>query len=318
MSRAVILALAMAGLVVTGACADSATPDIDGERIAADLPVLDGSTSTRPLRMFIVCAVLDAPCEWVEWLDGSRAVVPAEGSSVDVSIPSSGTHGSYVALAEGRADLILTARLPSDDEVQLAASNGVTFDIAPIALDAFVFLVNASNPVKGLDLEQVRGIFTGTIRDWSGVGGADRPIQPYQRNETSGSQVLMERLVMRGTPMVDARDMMLPTMMAPFDAISRDPDGIGYSVYYFATQMLANDEIDLLALDGSAPDPTSIASGEYPLVTEVYAVLPSGSARDSTARMLRDLLVTDAGQTIIERSGYVPLPSPQSSRTISP
>ena len=66
--------------------------------------------------------------------------------------------------------------------------------------------------------------------------------------------------------------------------------------------------VDLMDIEGSAPGPTTITSGEYPLVTEVYAVLPSGSAGDSTAQMLRDLLLTDEGQTIIERSGYVPLP----------
>jgi hypothetical protein len=36
----------------------------------------------------------------------------------------------------------------------------------------------------------------------------------------------MERLVMAGTPMIDAPDMMLMSMTGPFDAISRDPDGI--------------------------------------------------------------------------------------------
>ena len=114
---------------------------------------------------------------------------------------------------------------------------------------------------------------------------------------------------MTGTPMIDAPDLMLLTMMAPFDAISHDPDGIGYSVYYFATHMLATDEIRLLGIEGSEPDSTSIAAGEYPLVTEVYAVLPSGTPQDSAARMLRDRLTTDAGRSVIEVSGYVPLPS---------
>jgi len=312
MRRAVILVLAMAALIASGGSADSALRGIDRERIAADLPVIDGSTSTRPLRMLIVCEILDVSCAWQELFDGSRRVLPALNVSIepfDAAVPTSGTHGSYVALAEGRADLILTARTPSDDEVRLAASNGVEFKITPIALDAFVFLVNAANPVEGLDLGQVRDIFSGAITDWAEVGGDARPIQPYQRNETSGSQVLMERLVMAGTPMIDAPDLMLMSMMGPFDAISGDPHGIGYSVYYFATHMLATDEIRLLGIEGSEPDSTSIAAGEYPLVTEVYAVLPSGTPQDSAARMLRDRLTTDAGRSVIEVSGYVPLPS---------
>lgn len=312
MRRAIIVAVAMVALVASGVSAAAAQEGIDRERIAADLPVIDGSTSTRPLRMLIVCEILDVACDWQELFDGSRRVLPPLNVSIepfDAAAPTSGTHGSYVALAEGRADLILTARMPTDAEVGLAASSGVEFDITPIALDAFVFLVNASNPVQGLDLDQVRDIFAGNLTVWAEVGGSARPIQPYQRNETSGSQVLMERLVMRGTPMIDAPDLMLMSMMAPFDAISRDPEGIGYSVYYYATHMLATDEIDLLAIDGSEPDPITIAAGDYPLVTEVYAVLPSGSPKDSTPRILRDWLLTDAGRSIIEGSGYVPMPS---------
>ena len=283
-------------------------PTVDTSSIAADLPVVDGSTSTRPLRMFIVCAILEVSCAWQEGFDGSRMVLPVAGTSFepfDISVPSSGTHGSYVALAEGRADLILTARPPTDDEVQIAKSHGIELEIIPVGFDAFVFLVNATNPVAGLDLDQVRGIFSGAISNWAGVGGDDRPIQPYQRNETSGSQVLMKTLVMEGTPMIDAPNMMLPSMMAPFDAISQDPDGIGYSVYYFATNMLAADQVRLLRIEDAEPNPETIGSGEYPLVTEVSAVLRSGLPADSPARMLRDWLTTDAGRSVIEESGYV-------------
>ena len=312
MSRAVILAAIMAALVALSSGAGATTRGIDMERIAADLPVIDGSTSTRPLRTLIVCEILDVTCDWQELFDGSRRLLPpldAPMELFDTAVPSSGTHGSYVALAEGDADLIVAARMPTDDEVGLAGSNGVEFEIAPIALDAFVFLVNAANPVEGLGLGEVRDIFSGAITDWAEVGGDARPIQPYQRNETSGSQVLMERLVMRGTPMVDAPDLMLMSMAAPFDAISSDPDGMGYSVYYYAIHMLATDAISLLGIEGSEPGPTTITSGEYPLVTEVYAVLPSGTPQDDTARLLRDWLVTGAGRSVIEESGYVPLPS---------
>ena len=61
----------------------------------------------------------------------------------------SGTHGSYVNLIEGDTDFILVARPPSEDEQHLAQAKGVVLDMHAVALDAFVFLVNAENPVSG-------------------------------------------------------------------------------------------------------------------------------------------------------------------------
>jgi hypothetical protein len=61
------------------------------------------------------------------------------------SIWHSGTHGAYVNLIEGNANFILVARLPSEDELQAAQESGVVLDVQAVALDAFVFLVNAEN-----------------------------------------------------------------------------------------------------------------------------------------------------------------------------
>jgi phosphate transport system substrate-binding protein len=309
MKLTALLLAAVLATTLTG-CSDGGAvgATVDTAPIVADLPVIDGSSSTLPLRMFIVCELLGTSCGWETTIDGSRRVLPEQEASYErfrAAVESSGTHGSYVALAEGRADLILTARAPTDEERELGRSAGVEFDISTIALDGFVFLVNAANPVESLTLDQVRGIFSGAITNWAQVGGEDRPIQPYQRNETSGSQVLMEKLVMRGLSMVDAPNLMLPSMMAPFDAISRDADGIGYSVYYYATHILLNDDIRLLRIDGIEPTTATIRSGEYPLTSEVYAVLPASARVDEASRLLRDWLATDAGRDTIDASGYV-------------
>lgn len=301
----------MAIFVLVAACADrgDGIALVEPPAIGPELPALDGSTSTLPLRTLLVCVIVQEPCEW-NTSTATRTIVPATGGSREPFrrvVCSSGTHGSYVALANGEADLILTARVPNDEELELASAAGFAYDIEPVALDAFVFLVNASNPVGSLELDQIREIFSGATTNWSDLGGDDRPIQPYSRNPTSGSQVLMEALVMRGLPMIDAPNLMLPSMTAPFDAISRDVDGISYSVYYFATHMLPDDDIRLLNIDGVEPAVTTISSGDYPLVTEVYAVLADSAPQTSSSRLLRDWLMTAPGQELVSRSGYVPL-----------
>lgn len=304
------LSLVLVASLFMQACgnATEVEPAQNAETILADLPVFDGSSSTLPLRMFVYCELVRTDCEWETLPDGSRRVLPEDRDDLDLFrdvIRSSGTNGSYVALAEGSADVVLTARAPTDEEVQLAQSQGVQLNVSPVALDAFVFLVNDANPVESLTLDQIRGIFSGAITNWADVGGDDRPIQPYQRNETSGSQVLMRDLVMEGVPMADAPNLMLPSMLAPFDAISRDADGIGYSVHYYATNILLNEDIRLLRIDGTAPKTSTIRSRDYPLVTDVFAVLDQAAPEGDPARLLQEWLFTSSGQATIEDSGYV-------------
>jgi phosphate transport system substrate-binding protein len=199
----------------------------------------------------------------------------------------------------------LVARLPSVEELDLAALSGVAMIPQPAALDAFVFIVNENNPVESLTLDDIQRIYTGELTNWQQVGGPDEEIHPYQRDEQSGSQQLMKELVMKGMQMIDAPLMILLKMIAPFYAISDDPLGIGYSVYYYEEFMAPNELVKLIAVYRTKPDRETIQTRGYPFTTEVYAVVRAVSLLTSTAIHLRDWLLTPEGQDLIEESGYV-------------
>lgn len=223
-------------------------------------------------------------------------------------------------LIAGDADFVLVARLPSEYELQEAHKVGVELDVQPVALDAFVFLVHVENPVDNLELDTVRRIYTGEITNWGEASGGQVMgfgIHAYQRNQQSGSQELMNALVMQGTPMADFPEMMiLLGMTGPINTIGGIPSnmylpgdslGIGYSVYYYATYIYPHERIKLISIEGVFPTPDSIASRNYPLTTEVYAVIREGMPQNSNAVLLRDWLLTEQGQAVVEQSGYVPL-----------
>ncbi|MCL1830554.1 MAG: substrate-binding domain-containing protein [Oscillospiraceae bacterium] len=54
-----------------------------------------------------------------------------------------------------------------------------SLDIIPYGLDALVFIVNKNNPINNLTTEQLIGIYTGQIKDWSEVGGDNGPIVAF-------------------------------------------------------------------------------------------------------------------------------------------
>ena len=112
---------------------------------------------------------------------------------------------------------------------------------------------------------------------------------------------------MKDLKMINAPDMMLPTMMAPINAISDDQDGIGYSVFFYEQSMAPNELLKLIVVDGVVPSFETIQSRKYPFTTEVYAVIRDDTPSNRLAYRLRDWLLTQEGQTVVSESGYVPL-----------
>lgn len=327
----------LGGLLVTLAVAGAAAQSTF--RLSRDeYPIVDGSTSTQPLGMVIAGRVTSTSVEWrrTSFFEGTRRVVPTDtpydpSSKLSLEpMPAesrasaplaalvalgplaertrhTGTHESYVRLAAGEVALVLTAREPTPDERAAVKRGGAEIVVRPVARDAFVFLRNAANPVKSLTLDQVRDIYSGAITNWKDVGGPDQPIKAYRRDATSGSEVEMEQLVMRGRPMREGPDIRIAmTMFGPFNAIRHDPTGIGYSYHYYERFMASVPEVATIAVNGVPPEPATIGTGRYPLVTFVYLAHRADLSAGSAAR-LRDWLLTPAGQAVIAESGYLPL-----------
>lgn len=300
-------------------------------RLAADYPAVDGSTSARPLQKHILCHVLDLPCRWYEVgeepiMHGFETNIRHYGPEMEtleerlddfnqvMATWHTGTHGAYERLIRREVDMILVARQPSEDELSLAKANNVILDLRPVALDAFVFLAHTDNPLESISLDEIRQIYTGELTDWTELGVQawveETAISPYQRNLNSGSQELMNRLVMSDLEMIDAPEMIMESMMGPINAISSDPLGIGYSVFFYAQFMFPLPEVRLVAVEGVLPTSETIADGSYPLAAEVYVVVRQDVFKDSLAYLLRDWLLTPEGQEVVAGSGYVPIVSP--------
>ena len=294
--------------------------------IVDDLPDLATSTSTKPIWIEVLCWTFTVPCDWTNYTlrrpYGNNIIQPEFSyeyreeftTLIAEKIVATGTHEAYIALIEGQADIILVARAPSETELAAAESQGVALDIQPVALDAFVFIVNVQNPADNLSIEQVQDIYSGKITNWQDVGGLDQEIHPYQREADSGSQELMNTLVMKDKTMIDAPEMIQYSMAGPFIAIGQSPgnsegdiQGLGYTVYFYAQNMALNDDIEFIGINGVEPTFVTIANGRYPLTSDVYVVIRNGEPINSSVVELRNWLLSDEGQRVIGFSGYVPI-----------
>jgi len=304
------------------------SPYIEGLSIK-NFPIIDGSTSTLPLSTVIACELMGLNYQWQENIDGnfkSWSIEPQIGSSLrkkfDNVVKCSQTHNSYINIIDRKVDIVLNARTMSSDEKTYAEEKGVTLIETPIALDALIFIVNPKNPIKELRTEDIHNIYTGKVIDWEELGWSPFPdyfyelyvstdISPYIRNPNSGSQELMDLLVMKGLeyytqlPIYDETKL-VQGMNQLIDAILKDPFAIGYTVFYYNEQIIRpENSLITIGIDGVHPNKQTISNRSYPYTSEVYAVIRSDTDKSSMAYKIYEWLQTETGKQVISKSEYI-------------
>ncbi|MNZ82761.1 Phosphate-binding protein PstS 1 precursor [compost metagenome] len=227
----------------------------------------------------------------------------------DSIVMSNNTVHAYESLIKGEADIIFAAQ-PSAEQRNEAKAAGLELKLTPIGREAFVFFVHKDNPVKGVTVSNIQDIYSGQVTNWKELGGKDSGIRAFQRPDNSGSQTMLMKLMEGRTLMTPPKKDVAAGMGGIIEQTAdyrNYPNAIGYSFLYFATEMINNGEIRLLEVNKVKPERDTIASGEYPLTAEFYAVT-AGSSNPNVEPFLQ-WMTSEQGQLIVERTGYTPLSS---------
>lgn len=257
-------------------------------KLTDNLPVIDGATAAFPVYSAFV-----------------NAVYPETTKLYDGVFEYNNTIGGYEKLAEKRTDIFLGAA-PSKEQREYAEQCGTVFQYTQIGTEAFVFFVHKDNPIESLTVEQIKGIYSGQITNWSEVGGNNEKIVAFQRNAGSGSQSMLIRF-MGDTPIMDPETKEIKGMGAILKEVvdyQSKSGSIGFSFRYYVEGIIQNPDIKMIAIDGVAPTVENIKSGSYPIVTPVYAVTYENNLNPNV-EVLINWMLSDEGQYIIEQTGYV-------------
>jgi len=259
-------------------------------KLKENLPVLDGAAALLPVYAAFVDAVYPEGSVTYEGGEFSDDNYYGENFAADSKMQYKNTVRGYQAIVDGTTDVLFCAA-PSEAQKQYAAEKGVELVYVPIGLEAFVFFVNENNPVDDLTVEQIRGIYAGEYTNWSEVGGANRVINPVTRLSGSGSQSAMDAFM--GDREIG--------MKSPFAVTGAS---IGFSFRYYMDGIVGNQAVKMLALNGVYPSAENIRNGTYPIIAQFYAIYRADNTNENIP-LLIDWILSEEGQTIIEKTGYV-------------
>ncbi|MDF1545567.1 MAG: PstS family phosphate ABC transporter substrate-binding protein, partial [bacterium] len=189
-------------------------------------------------------------------------------------------------------------------EYKMAKEKGITPYRISVSLDGIAVFLHDDNPVKELSLAQLKGMYTGAITNWSEVGGPDKRIILYGRENNSGTYAFFKKRVLDKEDYSDYTQT-LPGTAAVVNAVAKDVNGIGYGGLAWAkgvkfAAVKENDEADAIL-----PTVETVSSGAYPISRDLYWFFngkPTGELQK-----LANWALSAEGQKVSEDIGYVPL-----------
>jgi phosphate transport system substrate-binding protein len=277
--------LAVAAALAVAGCSGGARRGARGDRAGTPITVKGSDT------MVILAQ---------RWAEGFMRVEPS--ATVQVSGGGSGT--GIAALLGGTTHIATASRPMTDDErARLRARHGVEPTEIPVALDAVAVYVHRDNPVASLTTEQLRAIFRGRVRSWREVGGPDRPIVLYSRENNSGTYAFFKEHVLEGLDFaVEAQT--LPGTAAVINAVGHDPCGVGYGGIGFGRRVRV---VPIADRGGPAVAPSLDAArrGAYPLARRLF--MYTAGAPEGTVGAFVAWVRSPPGQALVEAAGFYPM-----------
>ena len=283
-------------------------------KITGELPRLDGATALYPLYAAFVRATypepepaLDIP-EYFPYAD-------LRDNNYNALVVCSRTANAFENLIDGYADIIFLMGI-SEEQAAIADQRGLELVLTPVGKEAFVFFVNSRNSVNNLSAQDIQRIYSGEITNWQEVGGGNNSIRAYQRPDESGSQTMLKQ-IMGDVPLAPALlDDIYDTMMGMYQRVANYRNyrnSLGYSFLYYIRDMIDENKVKFLSIDGAPPTSDNISSGVYPFANDFYAITIKrddgfiDTELTENIDMFIEWILSSQGQFLVEATGYVPM-----------
>ncbi len=241
-------------------------------------------------------------------VEGSTTVLPIaqraaeeymdKHSGVDITIRGGGSGVGLTSLIEKTCQIANSSRPIKDDELEKAATKGVSPKAHVVAMDGIAVIINASNTIDGLSKKQLKDIFTGKISSWDAAGGSGGKIVVVSRDSASGTFEAFAELAL-DKQKVRADAMMAASNQAVAAMVAQTPGAIGY----VGLAYMSNKGTKAIEIDGVVASSTSVLNKSYKLSRPLFMYTngkPSGLAKDFI-----DFILSREGQKLVGEEGYV-------------
>jgi len=244
--------------------------------------------------------------------------------NVNIQIQAAGSSTAPPALTEGTSNIgPMSRKMKSKESASFEKRHGYKATAIPVAIDALAVYVHKDNPIKGMSIPQVDAIFSVNrkcgyktdIGKWgkTGLSGAwgNRDIQIFGRNSVSGTYGYFKKNALcKGDFKNNVNEQ--PGSASVVQSVGTSINGIGYSGIGYKTSSVR--AIPLAKKSGGtmvAATTENALAGKYPLSRFLYVYVnkaPNTPLGPLELEFIK-LVMSKAGQEIVVKDGYIPLPA---------
>jgi phosphate transport system substrate-binding protein len=242
-------------------------------------------------------------------IKGSTTVLPItqktseeyrKTNSVSISIEGSGSGNGIKALLDGTCDIANSSREMKPEELEAAKGKGINVKEIVVSYDMIIPVVHPSNPVKNLTLDQLKGIFSGSISNWKELGGKDDKIIVVSRDTSSGTYEYWDEKVMKKTD-VSNRALLQASNGAVLSTVSVNQKAVGYISFGYM-----NKTVKAISVNGVQGTIANGKSGKYPIFRKLYMYVDSNKLSKEAEKYIQFIL-GKKGQALVKEEGFIPL-----------
>ncbi|MGB1129051.1 MAG: PstS family phosphate ABC transporter substrate-binding protein [Haloferula sp.] len=258
------------------------------------------------------------------WSEGFRKAYP----NVTISIEGKGSSTAPPALMEGTSQFGPMSRAMKAEEIDAFEKKfGYKPTEVKVAIDALAVFAHKDNPIKGLSLKQVDGIFSSTrkrgsedLTEWGQLGldaWKGRAISLYGRNSASGTNGYFQKnVLLKGDYKSTVKEQ--PGSSAVVQGVGGDLYALGYSGIGYKNSSVRALPLSVDGSDLFEANYDNALSGDYPLARFllVYVNKKPGEPMPAAALEFLKFVLSREGQAIVEKDGYYPLPAELAEATI--
>jgi phosphate transport system substrate-binding protein len=254
------------------------------------------------------CVEEETPEEVTVIVTGSTTVLPiatqtaeqfnAMYDNITVTVSGGGSGHGITSVATGDAHIGMASREIKQSEID--ENPEVDFVDHVVALDGVAVIVSLeiSNNVTDITMDQLKGIYNGTITNWQELGGPDAQIYVNEREEGSGTRDTFMEIVDLEETTQDA------TAHSANSQVKQEVAASDVAIGYVGLGYVG-DDTPALMIDGVAPSAATIADGTYPISRSLH-MYTDGEATGAL-KMYLDYVMGAEGQAIVEEEGFITL-----------
>ncbi len=220
-------------------------------------------------------------------------------SDVNITVRGGGSGVGIAALIDGRCDIADASRSMKTKELKIAREKGVNPVENIIAIDGIAIVVNKSNPVKNITLEQLGEIYTGKTVNWKELGGNNVQIVSISRDYSSGTFEVFKELVLKGAK-VKNDVLMLASNKGVSTTVNQSKGALGYIGLGYIS-----DELKVLTVNNVYPNKENVSNNNYPIARPLF-MYTNGKPKGLIKSFI-NFILSDNGKKIVEETGYVPI-----------